>query len=186
LPEFFVQFTYPMLKTGRSIYQSGYFKDVFMIPSDSYRTVLTFTVGFYLAIFPVPGTVTLLCILMSFLFRLNLVILQGMNLLFTPLQLILIYPFMKTGRYLFFSDTKVLPVLTTENLLQVKNTETMIHILHSIAGGILVWGIFCLTTGFFIFRLLLKMTGKKSPAGNFITKNKFVEIMLQCPPTKPV
>jgi hypothetical protein len=57
---------YYMSKLARFIYRSEYFKDVFIISSDNYKTVLSLTAGFYLAIFPVPGTVTLLCILVSF------------------------------------------------------------------------------------------------------------------------
>jgi uncharacterized protein (DUF2062 family) len=110
------------------------------MPSSPFKTALSITVGFYLAIFPLPGTVTLLCILASFLFRLNLVLLQGMNWLFTPLQLFLLYPFMKAVRFLLFNDTKVLPSVSTENLLDV-SPETLIHLVGSVAGGILVWGL---------------------------------------------
>jgi uncharacterized protein (DUF2062 family) len=141
----------------RYIYQSGYFRDVFIIPADTNKTVLSLTVGFYLAIFPVPGTVTLLCILVSVIFRLNLVLLQGMNWLLTPLQIALIYPFLKTGRLLFFSDSKVLPFVFPENLWEAGNAETFYHIAESLAGGIMIWGMVSLITGYFLFRLLLRI-----------------------------
>lgn len=145
-----------MSKLIRFIYRSGYYKDVFIIPTDINKTVLSLTVGFYLAIFPVPGTVTLLCILVSLVFRLNLVLLQGMNWLLFPLQLALLYPFMKTGRLLIFNDTKILPLVWPENLLEAKNAETFYHIAESLVGGILVWGMVSLITGYFLFRLLLR------------------------------
>jgi uncharacterized protein (DUF2062 family) len=149
-----------MPKIVSYIYQSGYFRDVFIIPADTNKTVHSLTVGFYLAIFPVPGTVTLLCILVSFIFRLNLVLLQGMNWLLTPLQIALIYPFLKTGRLLFFSNSKVLPFVWPESLPAAGNAETFYHIAESLVGGILVWGIVSLTTGYFLFRLLLKIIPK--------------------------
>jgi uncharacterized protein (DUF2062 family) len=117
-------------------------------------------VGFYLAIFPVPGTVTLLCILVSFVFRLNLVLLQGMNWLLTPLQVTLFFPFLKTDRLLFFSNSKVLPFVLPENLPEAGNAETFYHIAESLVGGILVWGMVSLITGYFLFRLLLRIVTK--------------------------
>lgn len=149
-----------MAKIVSYIYQSGYFRDVFIIPADTSKTVLSLTVGFYLAIFPVPGTVTLLCILVSFVFRLNLVLLQGMNWLLTPLQVTLLFPFLKTGRLLFFSNSKVLPYVLPENLPGPGNAETFYHLAESLVGGILVWGMVSLITGYFLFRLLLRIVTK--------------------------
>lgn len=151
-----------MSKLARFINRSGYFKDVFIISSDNYKTVLSLTVGFYLAIFPVPGTVTLLCILVSLVFRLNLVLLQGMNWLLTPFQIALIYPFLKTGRLLFFSNSKVLPFILPENLPMAGNAETFYHMAETLAGGILVWGMVSLMSGYFLFRFLLRIVPKIS------------------------
>ncbi len=130
--------------------------------SNTYKTALSLTVGFSLGIFPVPGTVTLLCILISFLFRLNLALLQGMNWLLTPLQVVLLYPFLKTGRLLFCSDSKVLPFVLPENLAEAVNAETFYHIAELLAGGIIIWGMVSLITGYFLFRLLLKIMEKKN------------------------
>lgn len=148
-----------MSRLVRLNYKSEYFKDVFIISSPNYKTILSLTVGFYLAIFPVPGTVTLLCIIISFVFRLNLLLLQGMNWLLTPVQLALIYPFLKTGRILLFNDTRVFLPVSAKDLFHI-NPETIIHFIESVAGGILVWGIVSLITGYFLFRLLLKLLAK--------------------------
>jgi uncharacterized protein (DUF2062 family) len=156
-----------MTRLARFISRSGYLKDVFIISSDMNNTALSLTVGFYLGIFPVPGTVTLLCILVSFLFRINLVLLQGMNWLFFPLQLALLYPIMKTGRLLIFNDTKILPPVLPENLLEEINPETLFHLMESLAGGILVWGMVSLITGYFLFRLLLRIVTKTNHLKNF-------------------
>jgi uncharacterized protein (DUF2062 family) len=144
-----------MSKLVRFIYSSGYLKDVFFISSDTYKTALSITAGFYLAIFPAPGTITLLCIVFAFVFRLNLIVLQGMNWLFFPLQLALLYPFMKTGRLLFFNDSKILPPVLPENLSEAINPETLFHVMESLIGGILVWCLLFFSTGYFLFRLLL-------------------------------
>ena len=81
------------------------------------KTALAFTVGFYLGIFPVIGTTTILCIVVSFIFRLNPLILQLMNVILSPVQLILVYPMLKAGRLLFFMDKKVFPVANIEQRL---------------------------------------------------------------------
>lgn len=155
-----------MSKLVRFVFRSGYFKDVFIISSDTYKTALSLTVGFYLGIFPVPGTVTILCILVSFLFRLNLVLLQGMNWLLTPVQFALLYPFLKTGRFLLFNDTRVFLPVSTKNLLHAKS-ETIIHFFESVAGGIFVWSMVSLITGYFLFRLLLRIVARISHLKHF-------------------
>jgi uncharacterized protein (DUF2062 family) len=155
-----------MSRLVRFISQSEYFKDVFIISSDTNKKALALTVGFYLAIFPLPGTVTLLCIMVSFVFRLNLVLLQGMNWLLTPLQAALFFPFLKTGRLLFFSDKKALPIFLPESLAEAKSAETIFHVIESLAGGILVWGLVSLATGYFLFRLLLKTMSAGSDASH--------------------
>jgi uncharacterized protein (DUF2062 family) len=156
-----------MTRLARFISRPGYLKDVFIISSDMNNTALSLTVGFYLGIFPVPGTVTLLCILVSFLFRINLLLLQGMNWLLTPLQAAFLYPFLKTGRLLLYSDTKVLPFISHENLAEAKSAEIFFHVIESLAGGILVWGMVSLITGYFLFRLLLRIVTKTNHLKNF-------------------
>ena len=68
------------------------------------RLALTCAFGVVLGIFPVFGLTTLLCFAAAFLFRLNIPIIQLVNYVIAPLQLILIVPFIKLGSYLFRLD----------------------------------------------------------------------------------
>lgn len=65
------------------------------------KLALTCAFGVVLGIFPVFGLTTLLCFGAAFLFRLNIPIIQVVNYVFAPLQLILIIPFIKLGTYIF-------------------------------------------------------------------------------------
>jgi hypothetical protein len=66
----------------------------------------------------------------------------------------------KNSRLLFFSNSKVLPFVLPENLPEAGNAETFYHIAESLVGGILVWGMVSLITGYFLFRLLLRIVTK--------------------------
>ena len=58
---------------------------------------LVIALGITLSIFPVLGTTTLICTLISILFNLNLPAMQLANYAAFPLQVILFFPFLKLG-----------------------------------------------------------------------------------------
>jgi uncharacterized protein (DUF2062 family) len=58
---------------------------------------LVVALGITLSIFPVLGTTTLICTLVSILFNLNLPAMQLANYAAFPLQIILFFPFLKLG-----------------------------------------------------------------------------------------
>lgn len=62
------------------------------------------TVGFAIAINPIIGSTTILCLLAGRVFRLNHVVLQTVNHLSYPLQLLLIVPFVRLGERLSGAD----------------------------------------------------------------------------------
>ena len=125
------------------------------ISGPSNNKAISLTVGIYLGVFPVIGTTTIMCLLAGFLFRLNHFILQSLNILLAPIQLLLVYPFLKAGRVLFFQDKSLLPGDFTEIYwFGNESWEGMVYILKTLGGGVLVWLIFALTTGFFLNKLL--------------------------------
>ena len=65
------------------------------------KLALTCALGAVIGIFPVLGTTTLICLGISLLLRLNIVVIQLVNYLAFPLQMILLFPFIKTGAYIF-------------------------------------------------------------------------------------
>jgi len=61
----------------------------------------TCAAGVVLGIFPVFGTTTLICFGIAIAFRLNIPVIQLVNYLVAPIQLLLIVPFIKAGTILF-------------------------------------------------------------------------------------
>lgn len=119
---------------------------------------LSLTVGFYLGIFPVFGITTTLCLITIFIFRLNPLLILVVNWLVTPIQLVLIYPLLKTGRLLFFDDKNVLPDVSVKAWLKAENVGVIFHLTESVIGGIAVWGILGITSGYFLYSLFLKIS----------------------------
>lgn len=65
------------------------------------KIALTIAVGSALALFPILGTTTLLCLLIGIVLRLNQPIIQAVNYLCTPIHLPLIWWMVRRGEWLF-------------------------------------------------------------------------------------
>lgn len=113
---------------------------------------LSLTVGVCLALFPVIGMTFLLSLMVAVVFRLNHLVVQTLNLLLAPVQLLLIYPFIKAGN-LIFAGSRVF-----KNIFTYPGDWTFLKFLEMIAGGVIVWFALSLITMpvlyFFLFRLL--------------------------------
>jgi uncharacterized protein (DUF2062 family) len=66
-----------------------------------HKLAMTCALGIILGIFPVFGITTMLCFAAAFAFRLNIPVIQLVNYLVAPLQLLFIIPFIKIGTILF-------------------------------------------------------------------------------------
>jgi uncharacterized protein (DUF2062 family) len=64
------------------------------------RLALTLALGFAIGCIPVVGIPTLVCAVIAVALRLNLPVIQAANYLVMPLQLALIVPFVRLGRWL--------------------------------------------------------------------------------------
>jgi uncharacterized protein (DUF2062 family) len=65
------------------------------------RLALTIALGFAIGCIPVLGVPTLLCAALALLLRLNQPAIQAANYAAMPLQLLLIVPFMRLGKWMF-------------------------------------------------------------------------------------
>lgn len=117
------------------------------------KLALTCAFGVVLGIFPVFGITTLLCFAAAFLFRLNIPVIQLVNYLVAPLQLILIIPFIKIGISLF--ELRRFPYSSDQLLFMFRNDlwtlarETGL----ALAIGIGVWMILAIPVFFILFYL---------------------------------
>ncbi|MGA9853102.1 MAG: DUF2062 domain-containing protein [Gammaproteobacteria bacterium] len=66
-----------------------------------HKIALTVALGAMLGVTPVLGTTTILCALAAVVFRINLTLIQVVNYLVYPLQLLLLIPFIQAGQWLF-------------------------------------------------------------------------------------
>ena len=105
------------------------------------KIVLSIAFGVTIGVIPVLGTTTILCALVAIIFRLNLTMIQLVNYLVYPLQLILLIPFYRAGEILFSSKALSLSV---EQVVSMFNQDfeaavkfLWITTLHAVA----VWGI---------------------------------------------
>lgn len=118
---------------------------------------LSLTVGVCLALFPVIGMTFLLGLMVAIVFRLNHLVVQSLNFLLAPVQLLLIYPFIKAGN-LIFAGSRVF-----KDIFTYSGDWTFLKLLEMVAGGVIVWFALSLVTMpvlyFFLFRLL-KIRGK--------------------------
>jgi len=65
------------------------------------RIAFTIALGTLLSLFPLLGTTTVLCTLAAWALRLNQPVIQLVNALLAPLQLLLLFPFYRAGEWLF-------------------------------------------------------------------------------------
>ena len=124
------------------------------------QTALSITLGFSIGLFPVIGLTTILCVLAGMLFRTNHLITVAVNFMVAPLQILLIYPFMRTGQLLFFTESLRPPLSFEELFLLVEHFSNWFLLLKSLAGGILVWGIFSGLIGPLLYSVIVRKLSK--------------------------
>lgn len=126
------------------------------------KLALAVALGFVLGVFPIIGVTTILCGAAAVIFRLNMAVIQLVNYVVYPVQLLFFFPYLKTGAFIF----KVQYVLSVKNITELTTFHQVIHNfkhLHLIfLGAILVWIIFALISGFIIFRLLYSYFKRKA------------------------
>lgn len=63
------------------------------------QLALILSFGITLGLFPFIGLTSILCFIFAFVFRLNMVVIQLVNWVVSPLQLVMLVPFYKMGKY---------------------------------------------------------------------------------------
>jgi uncharacterized protein (DUF2062 family) len=147
------------------IYDSKFLRFLLINAETRQKRALSLTLGFYLGIFPVFGLTSLLTFSASMVLKLNHFLAQGMNLLATPLQLILIYPFLKAGRIIFFNQKQVFPIVSMQSFFSLENWISLCYLVESVTGGIIVWAFTAIITFPLVYKLfnlqLFKYSGQE-------------------------
>ena len=119
------------------------------------KLALTCSLGVVLGLFPVFGTTTLLCFVAAILFRLNIPLIQLVNYLVAPLQLILIVPFITLGGAIF--GLQPFPYSTDQFIVMFRNDfwQVISDTGFALAIAIGVWGLLSIPVFFVLFVVAL-------------------------------
>jgi uncharacterized protein (DUF2062 family) len=101
------------------------------------RLALTLALGFAIGCIPVIGIPTLLCATVALALRLNLPAIQVANYIAMPLQLALIVPFMRLGRWLVSAEPVRLSVPST--LVEIRSLDLAAHMSKVAGQALLAW-----------------------------------------------
>ncbi len=139
--------------------------DAFRQGLTPHKLAMTCAAGVVFGIFPLFGTTTIVCLVVALLFRLNIPVIQLVNYLVAPIQLVLIIPFIKMGTRLFHLNP--FPYNADQLLFLLRND--IVHLLRevglSLLLGIGVWATFSIPLFLVLFYLFLVLFSRwlKSP-----------------------
>ncbi len=118
-----------------------------------HKLSMTCAMGVVIGIFPVFGTTTILCFGVAIALRLNIPVIQLVNYLVAPLQLLFIIPFIKAGTILFrlnpfpYSLDQLGQIYRDDFFLLLKEAGI------ALALGIGVWATFSIPLFFLLYYL---------------------------------
>ena len=104
------------------------------------KIALTLAVGSALALFPILGTTTLLCLLAGVLLRLNQPIIQIVNALCTPIHLPVIYLLVRLGNKVFNEQSEHLGIRMMNHMLWENPSEFLERFGMTALHAIAAWG----------------------------------------------
>jgi len=146
------------------------------------KIALTLAIGSALALFPVIGTTTLLCLLVGILLRLNQPIIQMVNFLCAPIHIPLIYLSVRWGQRLFGVPVVPFSIRYFVNLLW----NDPVHFMHrfgaTLLHAIVVWGIaapFWVTVFYYLMLPMLREIAR-------LKAESAAKALAEKPPTHPV
>lgn len=129
---------------------------------------LTIAAGLVIGIFPILGATTLLCAVFALALRLNQPIIQLVNYLVYPLQILLLFPFYRAGERLFGQPP--VPLLSVVELSQrfwADPTQFFVDYGLVALYGVVVWILLApLLVGalYLVLRLPLQAMARRLPA----------------------
>ncbi len=82
------------------------------------KIALSVTIGAIVGVFPVMGTTTILCTLAAAVLRLNLIAVHTIHYAMTPVQLLLIIPFVRVGERLLGAPQQPLSISESMELIK--------------------------------------------------------------------
>ena len=103
------------------------------------KLAIGIALGFVIGIIPIVGITTTLCAVLAYIFRINMAVVQLINYIVYPLQVILFIPFIKFGIYVFGVNPLPYPIEAIWDRLQSNFIETIGDIWWANLFGVLIW-----------------------------------------------
>ncbi len=115
---------------------------------------LSLACGAIIGIFPVLGTTAVLCTAAALALRLNLVAVQAVHILMTPVQLLLIIPFVRVGEALMHAPKQPLSIAAGQALLSHGAFHAVTLLWSAIVHAVVGWLALGPITLYLLYRLL--------------------------------
>ena len=124
---------------------------------------LTLALALALGTFPVLGSTTLLCFLFGLVFSLNQPLIQALNYILYPLQIVLLPVFLNSGQRLFQEPEMVFDIQALMNEFRADPGQFFAH--YTVAGlhGIVAWMFVMPLISFFVYFVAYSLIRKLLP-----------------------
>lgn len=123
---------------------------------------IAISIGAILGLCPLFGTTTILCSIIAILFRLNMAVMQLVNYLMLPLQLIILIPLIKAGEYIFSSGSSRITVESIIHAFKDSWFSGMKEMGHILIMGTTAWAVIIIPLGLIFYFILLQAIKKIS------------------------
>lgn len=125
------------------------------------KIAMSIAIGLIVGIFPVMGTTTVLCTAAAAALRLNMVAVHTVHYAMTPVQLLLIIPFVRVGEHVVGAEPQPLTISEGMALLAQGVVHAVVTlwsaIVHAIVGWIVI-GPLAIALCYYVFRWILLRT----------------------------
>jgi uncharacterized protein (DUF2062 family) len=127
------------------------------------KLALSLAFGFGLGIFPVFGATTLLCAVAAVALRLNLPAIQLVNYLTSPVQLVLIIPFVRVGEHLVGAPPQPLTIKAGLALLAAGVLNAVSELRGAIVHAMIGWLLIGPVVIYVLYRVLRPVLARAAP-----------------------
>lgn len=105
------------------------------------KIALSLALGIGIGIFPVLGTTMVLCTVAALFWRLNLIAIQTVHFAMTPLQLLLIIPFVRLGEHILHAHSEPLSMRAGLDVFGSGGAHTFSVLRDAILHAVIGWAV---------------------------------------------
>ena len=129
-----------------------------------HKIALTLVLGVLLGVIPIIGASTTLCAVAALALGLNLPLIQLVNYLVYPLQILLLIPFVQAGQWLFRQPPLPFSLGEIKAKMEAGLWKTIVELWDYAMHGLVAWLILGAVGGLIAYALLLPILKRAVPA----------------------